>query len=153
MDTKKLEDYEIRTVKELRDSGNLIASFLLCSAFIEHHSKTRLFIFITERRTVEIIKVQDKITKKMKNASIWSKMKKTIWDMNQGRIIELGLLVGAWNYKLYMQLTLFNKKRNNLVHNYENLLETLEEDEKEVRIIIEQGLSLLLNIKWGYVKF
>ncbi len=154
MNNEKLEDYAIKTVKEQRDNEHLIVSFLLCSAFVEHYCKTRLFIFLTANRPVEIIKVQDKLTKKMKNAVIWSKMKKIIWKgtMSQSKIMDVGLLVGAWNNELYEHLKKFNTERNRLLHKHENLLKILEKDEKEVRNIIELGLSLLHNIKLGYVK-
>jgi len=153
MNKEDLEDSAIITVKKLRDSGDLIASFLLCSAFVEHYCKTKLFIHLMGIRPMELIKVRNKATKKMKNVFIVSKMKKTIFEMKQGSVIELGLLVGAWNHKLYSRLKLFNGKRNHLVHKYENLLKILEEDEKEVRNIIGLGLPLLHNIKLGFVKF
>ncbi len=148
------EDYAIKTVKEQRDKGDLIASFLLSSAFVEHYCKTKLLIFLMEKRPVEIRKVVDEHTKKMKNAFIWSDLKEIVWKTNlsQSKIIDIGFLVGAWDFKLWNQLKKFNKKRNNLVHKHENLLEILEEDEKEVRDIIERGLSLLHNIKLGYIK-
>jgi hypothetical protein len=80
-------------------------------------------------------------------------MKEIIWKTNlsQRRIIDLGFLVFAWDFELRRQLIIFNKKRNRLVHEHENLLEILE-DEKEVRDIIERGLSLLHNIKSGFAK-
>ena len=100
--------------------------------------------------------VIDKRTKKTRKAFIYSDLKEIIWKTNlsQSRIIDIGFLVGAWDFKLWNQLKKFNKKRNNLVHKHENLLEVLEKEEKEeMREIIEKGLSLLLNIKCGYVKF
>jgi hypothetical protein len=66
MNNEKFEDYAIKTVKALRDSGDLIASFLLCSAFAEHYCKTRLFTFLTANRPIAIRKVKDKLTKKSK---------------------------------------------------------------------------------------
>lgn len=151
MNNEKWEDYAIKTVKEQKDREDLIASFFLCSAFVEHYCRTRLFIFLTAHRSVELIKVKDKRTKKLRKASIWSKMKKIIRKMSQRQIIEVGLLVGAWNIDLYDQLKKFNNERNKLVHKYENLLQILEKDEKKVRNIIELGLSLLNDIKSGYV--
>jgi len=154
MNNENWEDNAIKTVKELRDSGDLIASFLLCSAFVEHYCKTRLLIRLTDIRPMEIREVLDKRTKKRKKASIWSDLKEIIWKTNlsQSRIMDIGFLVNAWDFKLWKQLKKFNSKRNNLVHKHENLLEILKEDEKEVRNIIERGLSLLHNIKLGYVK-
>ena len=151
MNNEKWEDYAIRTVREQRDEGDLIASFFLCSAFVEHYSKTKFYLSVTEKRPVELIKVDDKITKKMKNAVIWSKLKKIIWRMSQSRIIDMGLFVGAWNNELYSQLKKFNSERNDLAHEYEYLLKILDKDEKKVRKIIELGLSLLHNIKLGYI--
>ncbi len=151
MNNEKWEDYAIKIVKEQRDSGDLIVSFFLCSAFVEHYSKTKLFIFIMRIRKAELIKVRDKITKKTRNAFIWNKLRKMIWKMSQSRIIELGLLVRAWNHELYTQLLQFNERRNRLVHKYKNLLDILNKDEKEVRNLIDLGLSLLYNIKLGYV--
>ena len=151
MNNEKWEDYAIKTVKEQRDRKDLIASFFLCSAFVEHYCRTRLFTFLTTHRSVEIIKVKDKRTNERRKASIWSKMKKIIWKMSQSQIIDVGLLVGAWNKELYDQLRKFNSERNDLVHEYKNLLQILEKDEKKVRSIIELGLSLLNDIKSGYV--
>jgi len=149
------EDYAIKTVKELRDKGDLIASFFLCSAFIEHYCKTRLFIFLTGRRPIELIEVRDKITGKTKRAVIWGEMKKIIFKdiRSQWVIMKAGLLVGAWNKELYDQIEHFNEKRNQLVNRYENILQILERDEakKEAENIIELGLSLLHNIQLGYV--
>jgi hypothetical protein len=142
MNNEDWEDYAIRTVKELRDSKDLIASFFLCSAFVEHYCKTKLFLFLTAHRPVELTKVKDKRTKEWRKASIWGKMKKIIWDMKQGQIIDVGLLVGAWNKELYDQMTEFNKARNKLVH---------KKDEAKVRSSIELGLSLLNDIKRGNV--
>jgi hypothetical protein len=152
MNNEKWEDYAIKAVKEQRDRKDLIASFFLCSAFVEHYCRTRLFTFLTTHRSVEIIKVKDKRTKKLRKVFIWSKMKKIIWNgMSQSKIIDVGLLVGAWNIELYDQLRKFNSERNDLVHEYKNLLQILEKDEKKVRSIIELGLSLLNDIKSGYV--
>jgi hypothetical protein len=152
MNDNDWEDSAIKTVRELRDSGDLIASFVLCSAFVEHYCKTRLFVHLMDIRPMELIKVRDKTTKKIKEVFITTKMKKTIFDMSQGRVIEMGLLVRAWNHELYTQLKLFNRKRNHLVHKYETLLKILKEDEKEVRNVIELGLPLLHNIKLGYIQ-
>ncbi len=153
MNSKNWEDYGIKTVKELRDREELIASFFLCSAFVEHYCKTRLFAFLTSHRPVELIKVKDKRTKEWRKASIWGKMKKIIWNprMSQSAIIDIGLLVGAWNKELYDQLKRFNSERNDLVHKYENLLQILEKDEQKVRSSIKLGLSLLNDIKRGCV--
>lgn len=154
MNKEDLEDSAIITVKKLRDSGDLIASFFLCSAFVEHYCKTKLLIYLMENRPVELREVVDKRTKRTKKAFIWSDLKEIIWQpyMSQSRIIDIGFLVGAWDFKLWNQLKKFNKKRNRLVHEHENLLETLEKDEKGVRDIIEMGLSLLHNIKLGSAK-
>ena len=151
MNNEKWEDYAIKAVKEQSDRKDFIASFFLCSAFVEHYCRTRLFTFLTAHRSVELIKVKDKRTKELRKVFIWSKMKKIIWKMNQRKIIDVGLLVGAWNKELYDQLTKFNSDRNKLVHKYENLLQILKKDEKKVRSIIELGLSLLNDIKSGYV--
>ena len=155
MKKEDLEDSATITVKKLRDSGDLIASFFLCSAFIEHYCKTKLLISLMDNRPVELREVEDKQTKKTRKAFVWSDLKEIIWQpyMSQSRIIDIGFLVGAWDFKLWNQLKKFNKKRNNLVHKHENLLEILEEDEQEVKEIIEWGISLLHNIKWGFVKF
>ena len=152
MNNENWEDYAVKTVKEQRDR-DLIASFLLCSAFVEHYCKTKLFAFLMARRPVELIKVKDKRTKELRKASIWGKMKKIIWNpsFSQRMIIDVGLLVGAWNKELYDQLIKFNRDRNDLVHKYEDLLQILEKDEEKVRSIIELGLSLLYDIKRGYV--
>ena len=150
--TEQREDYSIETVKKLGNEGNLVASLLLCSAFVEHYCKTRLFIFLTSNRPIEIIRVRDKKTKEMKNAAIWCKMKESILGMNQARVIDVGLLVGAWNYELWTQLRLFNKNRNNFVHQHEYILKMLKKDDEEkAKKIIEQGLALLHNIKFGYM--
>ena len=152
---EKWEDYAIKTVTELRNNGDLIASFFLCSAFVEHYCKTRLFIFLTANRPIEIIKIPDKKTKEMKNASIWSEMKEIIFEdiHSSWVLINIGFLVGAWDKKLYDQLEYFNGKRNHLVHRYENILQILEKDEgkKEATSIIELGLSILHNIKVGHI--
>ena len=89
----------------------------------------------------------------MKKAFITFKLKEIIWNsgMSQKTIIDVGLLVGAWNKELYDQLTKFNSDRNKLIHEYENLLEILEKEEKKVENIIKLGLSLLHDIKRGYV--
>jgi hypothetical protein len=152
MNTKGLQDNAIKTVGFLRDKGDLIASFLLCSAFVEHYCKTRIFIRLLEIRPNELIEVQDKTTKKMKRIFITSKLKKIVFVMNQNRVIDLGLLIGAWNNELYTQLKQFNQKRNSLVHKYADLLEVLTENEKEVTDIINRGISLLSNIKLGYIQ-
>lgn len=85
-----------------------------------------------------------------------SELEKIIFEefRSQWVIMKVGLLVGAWNKELYDQLKHFNKKRNGLVHWYENILQILEKDEgkKEAENIIDLGLSLLHNIKYGYVK-
>ena len=153
MNNENWEDYAIKTVKELRDREELIASFFLCSAFVEHYCKTRLFHFLTAHRPVELIRVKDKRTKEWRKASIWGKMKKIIWNprMSQSAIIDIGLLICAWNKELYDQLRKFNSERNDLVHKYENLLQILEKDEEKVRSSIELGLSLLNDIKRGYI--
>ena len=156
MKKEDLEDSAMVSVKKLRDNGDLIASFFLCSAYIEHYCKTKLLSYITSNRKMELREVIDKRIKKTRNAFIYSDLKEIIWKTNlsQSRIIDIGFLVGAWDFKLWNQLKKFNKKRNNLVHKHENLLEVLEKEEKEeMREIIEKGLSLLLNIKCGYVKF
>jgi cyanate lyase len=143
-------DSAINKVKELRDKGDLIASFLLCSTLIEHYCRTRLFVTLMDRRPSEIIQ----ITKERK-AFIWSKLEEIVFNpyTSQSKIIDIGLLVKAWNYDLYNQLKQFNKKRNIHAHQYENLFKIMKRDEKEVRDIIEQGISLLHNIKLGYVKY
>jgi hypothetical protein len=148
MNNENLEDDAIRTVREQRDKGDLIASFFLCSAFVEHYCRTRLLIFLTDR-PLEIIKIT-----KNRKASIYSKMEKIIRkDLQSQRVlIDVGLLVGAWNNELYDQLRRFNTARNDFAHQYEYLLKILKKDEKEVRDIIDLGLSLLHNIKLGYVK-
>ncbi|MEE9509470.1 MAG: hypothetical protein V3V81_03145 [Candidatus Bathyarchaeia archaeon] len=154
MNNENWEDNETKTVRELRDKGDLFASFFLCSALIEHYCKTKLLIHLTDIRPMEIREVVDKRTKKTKKAFIWSDLKNIIWKtgLSQRRIMEIGFLVNAWDFKLWKQLKKFNRKRNNLVHKHERLLEILKEDEKEVRDIIDLGLSLLHNIKLGYVK-
>src|SRR3990170_9143632 len=97
------EDYAIKTVTELRNNGDLIASFFLCSAFVEHYCKTRLFGFLTAHRPLELIDVKDKITGKMKKVFILSEMQKIIFEdiRSQWTIMKVGLLVGAWDKKLY----------------------------------------------------
>jgi len=155
-DNEKWEDYAIKTVKKLKNEGDLIASLFLCSAFVEHYCRTKLLIFLMENRSPELIEVEDKITKKPKKVFIYSEMRKIVFEdiRSQWAIIKIGLLVGAWNKELHDQLKYFNRKRNSLVHQYENILQILEKDEgkKEAETIIELGLSLLHNIKFGYVK-
>jgi hypothetical protein len=150
-DWKQLDDYAVRTVTEQRDQGNLIASFLLCSAFIEHYCEVKLFSYLTRHRPIELYDVRDTSTKKQRKAFIWSKMKRILehdfWSQRQR--INLGLLVGAWNKELFDKLANFNKRRSDLVHQYEILLQILDKDEKEVRDLIDLGLSLLPNIKKG----
>jgi hypothetical protein len=149
MNDENFEDYAITKVKELRDNGELIASFFLCSSFVEHYSKTRLFSFIIGIRKMELVTVQNKVTKEPKTVFIVSKLKKIVWKMGQYRTIETGLLVGAWNHELYIQLKKFNKKRLGIVHEYENIL---NKDEEKVKNVIDLGLSLLYNLKLGYVQ-
>ena len=152
MNNENLEDYAVRIVKELRDRGDLIASFFLCSTFVEHYCKTKLKIFIRTNRPAELIEVEVKRTKERRKAFIYERLDKWIDNRIQGLIIELGLLVGAWNKELYNHLTRFNKERNDLAHEYENLLQILDhKDEKKVRSAIDRGLSLLHDIKRGYV--
>ena len=74
------EDYAIKTVTELRNNGDLIASFFLCSAFVEHYCKTKLFTFLMAHRPLEMIDVKDKITGKMKKVFIASEMQKIIFE-------------------------------------------------------------------------
>jgi hypothetical protein len=148
---EECEDSAITTVRELSEQGNLIPALLLCSAFVEHYCKTRLFIFLMEHRPPELIEVNDKVTKKKKKVFIHSKLEKIISDMNQRRVIDVGLLVGAWDDRLSKELTKFNADRNDFVHQHEYILKILKkEDEKEVKRIIEKGLALLHNIKLGY---
>ena len=150
---KNMDDSAVKMVMEQKDQGNLIASFLLCSTFIEHYCKTKLFIDIIERRPLELIKIRDKNTQEWRKVFITSKLEKIIWeDFNQRKILDIGLLFGAWNKELYDQLTKFNSERNKLIHKYQDLLKILEKDEKKVINIIELGLSLLPNIKRGYVQ-
>jgi predicted ATPase len=152
---EKWEDSAIKTVRELYNEGSLIPSLLLCSAFVEHYCRTRLFISVSNRAT-EIIKVPDKKTKEMKNASVLCKLQEIIFAINHARIshariIDIGLLVGAWNYELYNELIKFNVERNHFVHEHEYILKILKKDDEEVKKIIEQGLALLHNIKLGYI--
>ena len=53
---------------------------------------------------------------------------------------------------MYDQLTKFNRERNKLIHKYQDLLKILEKDEKKVTNTIKLGVSLLPNIKRGYVE-
>jgi hypothetical protein len=155
---EKWEDSAITTVTELSNEGNLIPSLLLCSAFVEHYCRTRLFISVMSNRAAEIIKVKDKKTKEMKNASIACKMQEIIFAINHARIshakiIDIGLLVGAWDYELWNELDKFNKNRNRFVHQHEYILKILKKDDEEkVKKIIEQGIALLHNIKLGYCR-
>ena len=80
-------------------------------------------------------------------------MQKIISEMNQRRVIDIGLLVGAWDDRLWKELTKFNADRNDFVHQHEYILKILKKDDEEkVRKLIEQGLALLHNIKLGYVE-
>jgi hypothetical protein len=150
------EDYAVKTVKKLKNEGDIVASLFLCSAFVEHYCRTKLLIFLLEKRPLELIEVKDKITKKPKKVYVFSKMRKIIFEdiRSQRAIIKVGFLVGAWNKEVYEQLKNFNKKRNSLVHRHENILQILDKDKgkKEAEKIIALGLSLLDNIKLGYVK-
>ena len=150
---KNMDDSAVKMVMEQKDQGNLIASFLLCSTFIEHYCKTKLFIDIIERRPVELIKIKDKNTQEWRKVFITNKLEKIIWEeFTQRQILDIGLLVGAWNKELYDQLTKFNSERNKLIHKYQDLLKILEKDEKKVTNTIKLGVSLLPNIKRGYVE-
>ena len=128
-----MDDFAVKIEMEQKDQGNLIASFLLCSSFIEHYCKTKLFSDIIERRPVELIKIQDKNTQELKKVFITTKLKKIIWELTQRQLLEIGLLVRAWNKELYDQLTIFNRERNKLIHKYQDLLKILEKDEKKVK--------------------
>jgi|SRR3990170_6301891 len=156
---EKWEDSAITTVRNLSNEGNLISALHLCSALVEHYCRTRLFIFLTPIRFAEIIKVQDKETQKMKNASVLCKIHEIIFPTNNhvrfshASIIDIGLLVGAWNYELWKELKRFNKDRNHCVHKAEYILKILKKDDEEkVKKIIEKGIALLHNIKLGYIK-
>jgi len=126
---------------------------LLCSAFVEHYCKTRLFVFITAQRKLETIELPIKGSKFTKWVFIFSKLKKIISNFSQRNIIDIGLLYGAWDDKLSKKLVAFNKERNKLVHYHENILSILKKEEKEkVEKIIDHGLSLLDNVKFGFIK-
>lgn len=147
MNNENWEDNETKTVRELRDKGNLIASFFLCSALIEHYCRTRILLSLMDK-PLEIIQIT-----KNRKAFIYSKMENIIRGIRSQKVrIDVGLLVGAWDNELYEQLRRFNKARNDFSHQVEYLLKILEKDEKKVRDNIDLGLSLLHNIKLGYVK-
>ena len=156
MSNEEWEDSAIKTVKKLKNDGDLIASLFLCSAFVEHYCRTKLFLYLTDIRPLELIEVTDKVTKRKKKAFILCELEKIIFRdfRSHHTIIKVGLLVGAWNKELYDQLICFNEKRNHLIHRYENILKILEKDEgrKEAEDTIELGLSLLQNIKVGKIK-
>ena len=64
----------------------------------------------------------------------------------------MGLMVCAWDDRLWKELTKFNADRNDFVHQYEYILKILKkEDAEKAKRIIEQGLALLHNIKLGYL--
>jgi hypothetical protein len=135
MNNENWEDNETKTVRELRDKGDFIASFFLCSALIEHFCRTRILISLTDK-PLKIIQ----ITKNRKD-SIYSKMKNIIQnDIRSQKVrIDVGLLVGAWDNELYEQLRRLNKARNDFTHRSEYLLKILKKEEKEVRDNIDLG--------------
>lgn len=137
------KDDAVQRVESLRDKRNLIESFLLCSTFIEHYCKTKLFLFLTTHRPLELYKVKDVHTKKLRKVFPFKKMNDIIKKFHHSQIIDIGFLIGVWNMKLYSQLKKFNSDRNNLIHKYENLLEILEKDEEKLRSVIERGINTL----------
>lgn len=154
-ESEQWEDYAVKTVKKLKNEGDLVAALFLCSAFIEHYCRTKIVVSLLDR-PLELIKVEDKTTKKTRQFFVLSEMRQIVFEQirSHWEIIKVGFLLRAWNKEVYDQLLQFNTKRNRLTHQHDNILRVLEEDEgkKEAEEIIALGLSLLDSIKRGYVK-